>query len=103
MRSSEHGRWAAAAERRELGEIGEELQGHHWCGMRRVSPKGPLGVVERNAKSSGDVPQEGRAVWEVIATSLHDDVGQLLTVTGVDCADGFSQQRRDCGCILTVT
>ena len=59
---------------KELPGIGEELQGSDGCGMRWFSPSGAARLARRHEERNCEVRREGGAVWEMAASSLHDDV-----------------------------
>ena len=55
------------ATRREFVEGSEELRGRYGCGLS-------AGFVVRNGRRNCVNPRESGTVWEMAATSLHDDV-----------------------------
>ena len=53
---------------------GEDFQGRYGSRMRRIPPQCSFGFHESNKRRRSGVLGEGGTVWEMAATSLHNDV-----------------------------
>ena len=65
---------AAKAEGVSFGIGIETVQDENRSGTLRLPPQGPSGCHNRHERRSRGVLGEGRAEWEMVAASLHDDV-----------------------------